>query len=73
MSTLTYALLAELARGPATGYDIAAAMRSPVGRYWTAQHSQIYPELARLAERGWAGVAESAGPGPRASYRWTAP
>ena len=49
MSTLTYAILAELARGPATGYVIAAAMRSPVGRYWTAQHSQIYPELARLA------------------------
>ena len=71
MSTLTYAILAELARGPATGYVIAAAMRSPVGRYWTAQHSQIYPELARLAERGWAGVAESDGPGPRPTKTYT--
>lgn len=71
MSTLTYAILAELSRAPATGYEIAAAMKSPVGRYWTAQHSQIYPELARLAERGWAEVAESDGPGPRPTKTYT--
>lgn len=27
-------------------------MRAPVGFFWEARHSQIYPELARLEERG---------------------
>src|SRR5467141_3325089 len=48
-TTLGYALLGLLARGPLSGYDIAAQLKRGVGPFWHARHSQIYPELARLA------------------------
>ena len=47
-STLGFALLGLLARGPLSGYDIAAQLKRGVGPFWHARHSQIYPELARL-------------------------
>ncbi|GAA1657628.1 PadR family transcriptional regulator [Catellatospora bangladeshensis] len=65
-STLGYALLSLLTRGPATGYQLASRVKAPIGHFWTAKHSQIYPELARLAAAGWVRAAEEAGPGPRA-------
>ena len=46
--TLSYALLGLLAIQPFSGYDIAQKLRRPVGLFWQAKHSQIYPELARL-------------------------
>ena len=78
MSTLTYersrstpsnlgcALLGLLARSPPTGYDLAKRMERPVGYFWTANHSQIYPELSRLEEAGLVDhtVIEGAGPRP---------
>lgn len=48
MTTLGYALLGLVARHKLSGYDIASWMRDPIGFFWTASHSQIYPELARL-------------------------
>lgn len=71
MSTLGYALLSLLTRGPATGYELTQRMRKPIGNFWVAQHSQIYPELARLAEAGHVAVREGAGPGPRAKKTYT--
>ncbi|MBA2287862.1 MAG: PadR family transcriptional regulator [Ktedonobacteraceae bacterium] len=50
ISTLGYAILALLAREPLCGYDVAQRMKKPLGFFWQAQHSQIYPELARLEE-----------------------
>jgi DNA-binding PadR family transcriptional regulator len=50
-TTLGYALLGLLARGPLSGYDLARKMRQPVGFFWHARHSQIYPELARLEQQ----------------------
>lgn len=47
-STLGFALLGLLARGPLSGYDIATQLKAGVGPFWHARHSQIYPELARL-------------------------
>jgi PadR family transcriptional regulator AphA len=47
-STLGFALLGLLARGPRSGYDIATQLKEGVGPFWHARHSQIYPELARL-------------------------
>jgi DNA-binding PadR family transcriptional regulator len=51
-STLGYALLGLLAREPLSGYDLAQQMKGPVAFFWQAQHSQIYPELARLEKDG---------------------
>jgi len=53
ISTLGYALLTLLAREPLSGYDLAQRMKRPLGFFWQAQHSQIYPELAHLEEQGW--------------------
>ena len=50
--TIGYALLGVLAREPLSGYDISLRMKAPVGAFWQAQRSQIYPELARLEEAG---------------------
>ena len=50
-STLGFALLGLLARGPLSGYDISAQLARGVGPFWHARHSQIYPELARLEEQ----------------------
>lgn len=52
ISTLGFALLGLLARDPRSGYDLARLMRVPVGLFWKAGHSQIYPELARLERLG---------------------
>jgi DNA-binding PadR family transcriptional regulator len=50
--TLGYALLGLLARRPLSGYDLARQMKEPIGYFWHAHHSQIYPELAALAAAG---------------------
>lgn len=64
-SLLGFALLAELVRGEATGYALSRRMRDPVGYFWSATHSQIYPELARLEDEGLLRHTEVAGRGPR--------
>lgn len=69
-STLGYALLGLLAREPATGYDLARMMRRPVGYFWSAGHSQIYPELARLEGAGLVRHTVVDGAGPRATKRF---
>jgi DNA-binding PadR family transcriptional regulator len=72
-SNLGCALLGLLARQPATGYDLAKRMERPVGYFWTAHHSQIYPELSRLEEAGLVqhAVVEGAGPRPTKRYAVT--
>lgn len=40
-----------LAQEELSGYDLKRRMEMPVGFFWQAGHSQIYPELARLEER----------------------
>jgi PadR family transcriptional regulator AphA len=52
MTTLGYALLGLLARDPLSGYDLARQLKHPIGFYWHARHSQIYPELATLEAAG---------------------
>ena len=51
MSTLGFALLATLARGPHSGYDLAQRLRHDVAPFWHAAHSHIYPELTRLLDQ----------------------
>lgn len=48
VSTLGYALLARLARKPHSGYELLQALKRPIGFFWQASQSQIYPELKRL-------------------------
>lgn len=48
MRTLKYAILGLLSKGPMTGYDLAKEFNVTLVEFWTAKHSQIYPELAKL-------------------------
>jgi DNA-binding PadR family transcriptional regulator len=69
--SLRYALLGLLAEEPASGYDLARKFERNLRRYaWHAQHSQIYPELNRLAQDGFAKVVEE-GPRGRRTYAIT--
>ncbi len=54
VSTLGYALLARLARQPHSGYELLLALKKPIGFFWQASQSQIYPELKRLEILGLA-------------------
>ena len=70
-STLGHAILGLLARRPSTGYDLARRMDRPVGWFWTARHSQIYAELARLEAEGLVDHEEVDGAGPRQTKRYS--
>ncbi|MFP7171101.1 PadR family transcriptional regulator [Terribacillus sp. 7520-G] len=48
MRVLKYAILGLLEQEKRTGYDIAAAFKGALGQFWSAKHSQIYPELKKL-------------------------
>jgi len=50
--SLRHSLLGLLADKPMSGYDLAKRFRGSLWHAWYAQHSQIYPELARLLEQG---------------------
>ena len=52
VSTLGYALLTRLARKPHSGYELLQALKRPIGFFWQASQSQIYPELKRLEMLG---------------------
>lgn len=50
---LRMALLGLLvAEGPATGYTLAKSFSGSLDHVWKASHSQIYPELAKMADSG---------------------
>jgi DNA-binding PadR family transcriptional regulator len=59
---LRHALLGLLAERPMSGYELDQRFEASVGSTWTAGHSQIYPELNRLADEG---LIEAGAPGPR--------
>jgi DNA-binding PadR family transcriptional regulator len=69
MPTLAYAILALLAREPLTGYEMSRLLRDPIGLFWQARHSQIYPTLSRLEQAGWTTSQQAPGPGPRPTSR----
>jgi DNA-binding PadR family transcriptional regulator len=60
--SLRYGLLDLLAAEPLSGYDLSQYFARSMGNVWPAQHSQIYPELARLADEG---LITQTGEGPR--------
>lgn len=64
--SLRYALLGLLAEEPASGYDLTRKFERALARYaWHAKHSQIYPELNRLAEAELVTVVDEGARGRR--------
>lgn len=49
---LRYAILGYLSSAPGSGYDLAQQLNGGLGWFWSASHSQIYPELKRLEAEG---------------------
>jgi PadR family transcriptional regulator, regulatory protein AphA len=68
--SLRYALLGLLAHQPASGYDLLATFRSSLAQVWPATQSQVYTELARLADARLLTVGEQ-GPRGRREYAIT--
>jgi DNA-binding PadR family transcriptional regulator len=62
-----HGLLGLLADGPKTGYELTKVFADTLEYVWPAGHSQIYPELGRLAEQG---LIQRAGDGARGSKRY---
>ncbi len=60
--SLRHALLGLLAEQPRSGYALLKHFEGSINYVWTARHSQIYPELARLQEEG---LIRPSGSGPR--------
>ena len=52
MGTLKYAILGLLNRKSMTGYDLSKEFETTLFEFWNAKHSQIYPELKSLSEKG---------------------
>ena len=49
-----FAVLGQLAAGPATGYEVQSRLRASAAHFWHASYSQIYAELRRLERLGYA-------------------
>ncbi len=71
IGVLGYAILGLLAVEPRTGYQLAQRMRAPIGYMWTANHSQIYAELAKLQAGGLVQAVVIPGRGPRDTKEYT--
>jgi DNA-binding PadR family transcriptional regulator len=52
MRTLKYAILGLVNRRSMTGYDISKEFGEELINFWSAKHSQIYPELKKLLDEG---------------------
>lgn len=52
MGALRYAVLGLLNRQSMTGYEITKELDSALSEFWSAKHSQIYPELKSLDRDG---------------------
>jgi len=50
----TYVVLGLLAKRPGSGYDIVAFAERSVSYFWPLSRSQLYTELSRLEDLGWA-------------------
>ena len=68
--SLRYALVGLLAEEPMSGYDLTKRFAASLANAWPVQHSQIYPELARLLNLGWI-VQIAEGPRGRKVYEST--
>ncbi|MFN2747653.1 MULTISPECIES: PadR family transcriptional regulator [Bacillus] len=53
MRVLKYAILGLLDKGSLSGYDMTSRFKAELGQFWSAKHSQIYPELKKLTDEGF--------------------
>ncbi|HLA92714.1 MAG TPA: PadR family transcriptional regulator [Actinomycetota bacterium] len=49
-----YGVLGMLTFGEMSGYDLSKAIEGSIGFFWAPAKSQLYAELRRLVELGWA-------------------
>jgi PadR family transcriptional regulator AphA len=68
--SLRHALLGLLADRPMSGYQLTRAFDGSLAHVWSARHSQIYPELARLRDKGLIDLVDE-GPRGRKTYAAT--
>ena len=61
-------LLGFLHDGPMTGWDLVATAEQRIGDFWSLTRSQVYRELASMAE---AGLIEAGQPGRRERVAYT--
>jgi DNA-binding PadR family transcriptional regulator len=52
MNILSYAILGLIDKGKITGYDLTKIFNDSVADFWSANQSQIYPELKKLVQSG---------------------
>ena len=52
MRTLKYAILGLINQKDMSGYELTQQFESALCEFWTANHSQIYPELKKLTQEG---------------------
>lgn len=62
MNATAGSLLGFLHTGPMSGWDLVSTAERSIGNFWTLTRSQVYRELARLADDG---LVEIGAPGPR--------
>ncbi|MEV6906205.1 PadR family transcriptional regulator [Amycolatopsis sp. NPDC051071] len=67
--SLRHAVLATLLPGPQSGYDLAKKFDDVMRGVWYARRNQMYGELAKLTE---AGFAEEVAEGPRGRRTYAA-
>ena len=61
-------ILAMIARGKRSGYEIKQLVDRSTRHFWAASYGQIYPELKRLEEQGLVrGRSEPTGSRPRSA------
>jgi DNA-binding PadR family transcriptional regulator len=63
-------LLGFLHQGPLTGWDLVQTAQREIGDFWSLTQSQVYRELAAMAEAGLVEAGER-GPRDRRPYRLT--
>ena len=66
--SLRHALLGLLAEHPASGYELTKQFERSLAHVWSAKHSQIYPELAKMAAASGVGIALDADRVPLSLY-----
>ena len=73
LNNTSYLILGMLATHPKSGYDIKAIADHSTRHFWAISYGQIYPELTRLTELGYAELeSESTAGRARRVFRITA-